>query len=111
MNNISTNYLNQISVNQHLSAVKPRLSGGGTGKKIKKNISNSSNANPMANSSNLSMVLVMNNMVHGQKGGSHHGRKNVLAKNLQKRGNSSTNTPGTQYHNKGNQRVQNEFYF
>ena len=65
----------------------------------------------MANSSNLSMVLVMNNMVHGQKGGSHHGRKNVLAKNLQKRGNSSTNTPGTQYHNKGNQRVQNEFYF
>ena len=43
MNNISTNYLNQISVNQHLSAVKPRLSGGGTGKKIKKNISNNSN--------------------------------------------------------------------
>lgn len=61
INNISANYLNQISVNQHLSAAKPRLSGG-TGKKIKKN-TNGIGTNPMANSSNLSMVLVMNNMV------------------------------------------------
>lgn len=61
INNISANYLNQISVNQHLSGSKPRFSGG-TGKKIKKSINNGGQ-NPMTNSSNLSMVLVMNNMV------------------------------------------------
>ena len=65
INNISANYLNQISVNQHLSGVKPRLSGG-TGKKIKKGSGGASN--PMTNSSNLSMVLVMNNMVQKRKG-------------------------------------------
>ena len=61
INNINANYLNQISVNQHLSQVNPRLSGG-TGKKLKKSVNNGGQ-NPMANSSNLSMVLVMNNMV------------------------------------------------
>ena len=61
ISNISANYLNQISVNQHLSGAKPRMSGG-TGKKAKKT-NNAAGNNPMANSSNLSMVLVMNNMV------------------------------------------------
>ena len=65
INNISANYLNQISVNQHLSGAKPRFSGG-TGKKIKKSVNNGQN--PMTNSSNLSMVLVMNNMVQKRKG-------------------------------------------
>ena len=62
INNIHANYLNQISVNQHLSTVKPRLSGG-TSKKVPKKNAGSVGGNPMANSSNLSMVLVMNNMV------------------------------------------------
>lgn len=61
ISNISANYLNQISVNQHLSGAKPRMSGG-TGKKAVKKTNNGA-PNPMANSSNLSMVLVMNNMV------------------------------------------------
>jgi hypothetical protein len=102
INNISANYLNQISVNQHLSGAKPRLSGG-TGKKIKKSANGGSN-NPMANSSNLSMVLVMNNMVQKRKG-----QVGVPPKSTQKRGNSSSN-PNTSQFRQTNQRM-NEFYF
>ena len=87
INNISANYLNQISVNQHLSAAKPRLSGG-TGKKLKKSVNlNQGGQNPMATSSNLSMVLVMNNMVQKRKG------QSGAPKSTQKRGNSSSNPP------------------
>ena len=43
INNINANYLNQISVNQHLSGAKPRLSGG-TGKKLKKSVNMSNGA-------------------------------------------------------------------
>ena len=102
INNISANYLNQISVNQHLSGAKPRLSGG-TGKKAKKTNNGAVGNNPMVNTSNLSMVLVMNNMVQKRKG-----QVGSLPKTTQKRGNSSSN-PATQYRPQ-NQRM-NEFYF
>lgn len=58
INNISTSYVNQISVSQPVSGFKPRFSGG-TSKKLKKN----QRQDAMSNPSNLSMVVVMNNLV------------------------------------------------
>ena len=59
-------YLNQQMQLAHPNLTKARISGG-TGKKVKK-VGNGTYGggamgagNPMANSSNLSMVLVMNN--------------------------------------------------
>ena len=85
---------------------KPRMSGG-TGKKIKKNNIgfNSNGGNPMANSSNLSMVLVMNN-----NGGARKKATALQVKNMQKRGNSSNHPPSNARAANANHRM-NEFYF
>ena len=65
INNISTNYTNQISVNQQPMNQKHRFSSGTAKKGGKKFVGGAGRMsdNPMANSSNLSMVLVMSNLV------------------------------------------------